>query len=176
MASLQHTSILKSSLASLKLQDDKKLTWETVTSDLIEVWNQHKGSGPFQDDGSIQGHSRRSRSRNAHGAYVGKCAQRVKLEASKNIGVKIIKKEAAQVNAVSGIRLRRLMTILDSGSSDTFFKLRSEVEAGSYKKGSNETVTIASGTRPTKCIGSGTFKIGNLKLPGLHLENCNNTL
>ena len=70
MASLQETASLKSSLASLKLQDDDKLTWEIVTSDLIEVWNQQPEAGRTKQDGEGSSRSRKKKSRTAYGAQV----------------------------------------------------------------------------------------------------------
>ena len=237
MASLQETSSLKSSLASLKLQDDDKLTWETVTSDLIEVWNQQPEAGRTKQDGEGSSRTRKKKSRNAHGAQVGVCsfcgethgnpgsgcfwnpanpnnklpkalkkklasgaetepeeeadkrkkkkslrfgsmASRVKNGAHPKFNKVANKKQASNVNAVSANKTseENHKTLLDSGASDTFFKSKQEVEDGSYVKGSEETVTIASGSESINCMGSGTFKIGKLKLPGLHLESCNNTL
>ena len=70
MASLQETTALRSSLDSLKLQDDDKLTWETVTSDLIEVWNQRpRGSDHGNGDGRRPGR----RPSSAHGAQAEWC-------------------------------------------------------------------------------------------------------
>lgn len=84
--------------------------------------------------------------------------------------------DTSQISAGS-VKASSNIALIDSGASTSMFKKPIDAYTGTYRKGSNDVVQLAAGSKPIKCLGTGTLRVNSIELPGsLHVNELNNTL
>eukprot|EP00171_Calliarthron_tuberculosum_P004448 IDg4448t1 len=158
-------SPLESAVAALRLKDCDELTWEAVTSDLIQEWKRSKSLAKPQSN-NIAKHRNKKFSCGNNSMLLNPESPNCKLTQQAQYSLKSLKtsttdSSASQITFGSSTTSKksRKATFGSTAVRKSRRKARQKVPDELYKNGSSDTVQLAASDEEAKCLGSETLKV-----------------